>query len=146
MAWYLDQDLCALRIADVLQAAAATRLLFKTKTLALEVRGHSTIWALCAAALDPAISATTCHRGLISYAALTRTDRHLIPASHFLRGILKHTDLPRIAALIAPRRLTLTAPVDAMLQPVPLPEAMAEYQPTRDAYRRARASNHFVIS
>ncbi|MGJ5813309.1 alpha/beta hydrolase family protein [Paludibaculum fermentans] len=145
LAWYLNQDLCGLRVADTLQAAASARLIFKTTSVVLESGGLAGIWALCAAALDPAISATTCHGPLLSYVALTRTDRHLVPASYLVRGLLQHTDLPEIAALIAPRRLTITAPVDAMLQTVPLNEASAEYRPTRDAYRRAGHAGRFTL-
>jgi cephalosporin-C deacetylase-like acetyl esterase len=133
LAWYLNQDLCGLRVADTLQAVASARLIFKTKNVVLESRGLAGIWALCAAALDPTISATTCHSPLLSYAILTRADRHYVPASYLVRGLLQQADLPEIAALIAPRLLTLTAPVDGMLQPVSLNEAIAEYRPTRDA-------------
>lgn len=146
LAWYLNQDLCGLRVADTLHAVASARLIFKTTTVVLESRGLAGVWALCAAALDPAISATTCHSPLLSYAALSRTDRHYVPASYLVRGLLTETDLPEIAALIAPRRLTLTAPVDAMLQPVPMNEAIAEYRPTRDAYRRAKQAGRFTLA
>lgn len=146
LAWYLDQDLCGLRVADTLQAVASARVIFKSTSVALESGGLAGVWALCAAAIDPAISATTCHSPLLSYAALTRTDRHSVPASYLVRGLLQHTDLPQIAALIAPRRLTIQAPVDAMLQPVPLNEASAEYRPTRDAYRRAGHSGRFTLA
>lgn len=146
LAWYLNQDLCGLRVADTLQAVASTRLIFKTTNVVLESRGLAGVWALCAAALDPAISATTCHSPLLAYAALTRMDRYYVPASYLVRGLLTHTDLPEIAALVAPRRLTLTAPVDAMLQPVPMNEAIAEYRPTRDAYRRAGHAGRFTLA
>lgn len=146
MAWYLNQELVGLRVADLLQAVAAARLIFKATNVVLDARGHAGLWALCAAALDPAISAVTCHHRLLSYAALTRADRHLVPASQLVRGLLAHTDIPLIAALIAPRHLSLDTPVNAMLQPVPLVQAMAEYQPARDAYRRSGHSSRFVLT
>ncbi|WP_321476437.1 acetylxylan esterase [uncultured Paludibaculum sp.] len=146
LAWYLNQDLCGLRVADTLQAVASSRLIFKTTSVVLESRGLAGVWALCAAALDPAISATNCHGPLLSYAALTRTDRHLVPASYLVRGLLQHADLPEIAALIAPRPLTITAPVDAMFQPVSVSEAIAEYRPTRDAYRRSGHAGRLILA
>ncbi|QOY86868.1 alpha/beta hydrolase family protein [Paludibaculum fermentans] len=146
LAWYLNQDLCGLRVADTLQSIASARLIFKTTSVVLESRGLAGVWALCAAAIEPAISATTCLTPLLSYAALTRTDRHLVPASYLVRGLLQLADLPEIAALIAPRRLTIAAPVDAMLQPIPLNEAIAEYRPTRDAYRRVGHAGRFTLA
>lgn len=146
MAWYLDQELAGLRTADALLAIATARQLFGTKTVALDATGYAALWALCAAALDPSVSALTCHAPLLSYAALTRADRHLVPAAQLVRGVLLHTDLPHIAALIAPRRLTLVGPVDAMLQPVSLAQAQAEYRPTRQAYRRVGHSGRFTLT
>ncbi|MGC4053221.1 MAG: acetylxylan esterase [Paludibaculum sp.] len=146
LAWYLNQDLCGLRVADTLQAVASARLIFKATSVVLESRGLAGIWALCAAALDPGITATTCLNPLLSYASLTRADRHYVPAGYLVRGLLQHADLPEIAALVAPRTLTLQDPVDAMLQPVALNEVIAGYRPARDAYRRARHSGRLTLA
>jgi hypothetical protein len=51
---------------------------------------------------------------LASYKTLAMSDRYLHNASVFLKDGLLHTDLPQVAALAAPRQVTLIEPVDAM--------------------------------
>jgi len=77
-------------------------------------KGAGGLWVLYAAALDSRIQDTTCERCLISYRELARTDRYLHSAGVFVRDVLKHFDLPQVAASISDRRLKIVAPVDAM--------------------------------
>ena len=72
--------------------------------------------------------------GLTSYRHLARTDRYTHNAGIFVRGALHHFDLPQVAAQIAPRPLTLIAPVDAMKRPVDPAQARQIYAFTATAY------------
>jgi hypothetical protein len=85
------------------------------------------LWGLFAAALDDRIQSVTAERMLLSYRTLAVTDRYTHNASAFAKDILVEADLPQVAALAAPRRVTLVEPVDAMKQPVPRAEAQRVY-------------------
>ena len=71
-------------------------------------------------------------------ASLARTDRYLHNASVFVRDVLKHFDLPQVAATVADRRLTMISPVDAMKQRVDEAAASSVYKETLAAYRGSR--------
>ena len=74
---------------------------------------------------------------LLSYRTLTSADRYLHGASIFIRSVLKHFDLPQVAAAVADRRLTILDPVDAMKSAVDLETARRAYEPAEQAYARA---------
>jgi hypothetical protein len=108
-------------------------------------KGAGALWVLYAAALDTRIQDATCERGLISYAALARTDRYLHNASIFIRDVLKHFDLPQVAASIANRRLSFISPVDAMKQRVDATSARNVYKEAFATYQASDAEGRFTI-
>jgi hypothetical protein len=147
MAWFMDESLFGMRVQDVVRSV--DYLLSRsdvTKTDWKVVgKGAGALWVLFAAALDARIQDVTCERGLVSFAALTRTDRYLHNASIFIRDILKHHDLPHVAALLADRRLTLVSPVDAMKRVVDESTARRTYESAFAAFRAVRADDRFTI-
>jgi hypothetical protein len=73
--------------------------------------------ALFAAALEPAISSAYLAGSLVSYRSIVETENYNTPFANFVPGILLHTDLPDVAASIAPRKLILAGAVNAAGQP-----------------------------
>jgi hypothetical protein len=71
-----------------------------------------TVPALCAAALDPKIQALYLSGGLVSFASIMRTDNYRHPLSNIAPRFLDCTDLPELAAKLAPRPVLLAGAVD----------------------------------
>jgi pimeloyl-ACP methyl ester carboxylesterase len=111
MHWYAGRSLFADRVADVFDA-------IRQENVRLIGRGMGALLVLYAAALDGRIKTVVCDGGLLSYRSLTQCDRPAHGANIIVRGVLRHFDLPDVAALIAPRKLVLRAPVDGMNRPV----------------------------
>ena len=107
--------------------------------------GAGALWAMYAAALDPRIDAAICDGGLVSYRALTHSDRYLHSASVFVRDVLLHFDLPQVSAAVAPRQLMLIDPVDAMKRPAGFQVARRTYEFTQQEYAKAGAPGRFRI-
>ena len=101
------------------------------------------LWALYAAALDSRVRTVVCDGGLLSYHTLATSDRYLHGADIFVWNVLLHFDLPQVAAAVADRRLTLVSPVDAMMNPVDLPEVCETYRWAAEVYAKAGASDRF---
>ncbi len=102
-------------------------------------------WSLYAAALDTRIRSVVCEGGLLAYRTLTEVDRYLHGADIFIPGVLKHFDLPHVAATIADRRLVLLRPVDAMKVPVEESRAREAYQWAQGAYENIGAPDRLRV-
>ncbi len=76
-------------------------------------RGKLTVPALFAAALNKEISEVYLAGGLIPFRNLVDTENYDYPFANFVPNLLRHTDLPDVAATVAPRRVTLAGTVDA---------------------------------
>lgn len=111
----LGKPLVGQRVTDILALAAALRGHPALRGLTLKVAALSrlTTPALFAAAMDPAIGELYLAGGLISYRNVVETERYNAPFGSFAFGILQHTDLPDVAASLAPRRVYLAGAVDA---------------------------------
>ena len=75
--------------------------------------GQLTVVALFAAAIDPAIDELYLASPLVSYRDIVETENYTFPLAGFLPGVLLHTDLPEIAASLAPRKVCLAGTVSA---------------------------------
>jgi cephalosporin-C deacetylase-like acetyl esterase len=146
MAWFMDEDLCGMRVGDVLRSVdyALSRADVDRTRLRLWGKGAGATWVLMAAALDLRLTDVTCERGLLSYRALAQVDRYTISSGLFVRDILTKIDLPQIAASLAGRNLTLVSPVDAMNRSVARAAANHEYAPAAVAF--ARGGGQFRIT
>ena len=109
----LGRPLLGQRVTDILALAAALRAhpALHGLTLRLAASGRLTTPALVAAALDPAIADIYLAGGLLSYRSIVETETYQAPFGNFVPGILLHTDLPEIAASLAPRRVCLAGTV-----------------------------------
>ncbi len=111
----LGKPLLGQRVTDILALATALRAHPPLHGLPLRLvaSGRLTVPALIAAALDPAIAGLYLAGSLLSYRSIVETEDYQAPFANFIPGILLHTDLPEIAASLAPRRISLAGTVNA---------------------------------
>jgi hypothetical protein len=136
-----------MRVQDVVRSVdyAFSRADVDNKSLRVVGKGAGALWALYAAALDPRITTVIAEGGLLSYRSLATVDRYVHGAHIFIRDVLKHFDLPQVAAAIADRNVTLISPVDPMKKTVALSAARRAYTWTAQTYKNAGAGDRFRI-
>jgi len=148
IAWEMNESLMGMRLQDVVRSVdyAVSRADVDRAGVRVIGRGMGALWVLLAAALDPRISRTVCDGGLLSYRTLASADRYLHGASIFIPDVLKHFDLPQVAAAVSGRRLAILDPMDAMKSTVDLETARQAYEPAAQAYARAGAPGAFAVA
>jgi dienelactone hydrolase len=126
----LGKPLAGQRTTDLLALAAALRAHPATRgrRLRLAASGRLTVPALFAAALDPGIAELYLAGGLVSYRNVFETEEYGAAFANFIPGILLHTDLPEVAAAIAPRRIVLAGTVNASGDALEAAEVSKLYQ------------------
>jgi cephalosporin-C deacetylase-like acetyl esterase len=146
-AWYLDQSLFGMRVRDVVRSVeyALSRPDANASGARLVGKGAGALWCLFAAALESRVAELVAENGLISYRSLTTVDRYRHGAAVFVPDILKHFDLPQVAAIIASRNVTLVSPVDPMKRHLDLAAASEAYSWTRQVFEKAGAVDRFRI-
>lgn len=145
--WSMGGSLLGMRVQDVVRCVdyATQREGVDASRLHLIGKGRAATWCLYAAALDDRISNLICTGGLLSYRTLVMADRYLCGADVFVPDILRHFDLPEVAAAIAPRPLVFIEPKDGMKKTVDSKQANEIYGGTQAAYRIAGAEKSFRI-
>ena len=103
------------RVTDILALLQALRRHPRTagKPVRIAASGKLTVPALCAAALDPTVEALYLSGGLVSFRNIVDTETFTYPLANFVPKILNHTDLPELAASVAPRAIRLAGATDA---------------------------------
>ena len=91
-----------------------------------------TVPALFAAALDRGIDSLYLAGGMVSFQNVVETENHDHPFANFVPNLLPHTDLPEVAASLAPRRVVLAGAVDARNQRLPAEAVRRIYQGARN--------------
>lgn len=111
----LGKPLVGQRVTDILAWTAALRRYPATagRPVHVAARGRLTVPALFAAALEPQIQKLYLAGGLVSFRNVVETEIYNYPFANFVPDLLNHTDLPEIAAALAPRHVTLAGSVDA---------------------------------
>jgi len=128
MAWYADSSLFGMRVQDVMRTVDyAVSRVGAGQSVWVIGKDMGALLALYAAALDSRIQSVVCHRGLVSYRALTAVDRYLHGANVIVPRALEQFDLPHVVAAVAGRRVALMSPVDAMKRPVDVDQASKTY-------------------
>jgi pimeloyl-ACP methyl ester carboxylesterase len=145
--WEINELLFGMRVQDVIRSIdyALSRADADPTGVRLIGKGMGALWSLYAAALDTRIRSVIAEGGLLSYHRLTSTDRYLHGANIVIPGLLKHFDLPHVAAAVANRPLTVVSPVDEMKQNVEIPDAKQAFEWTRAAYAAAGAASNLRI-
>ncbi len=100
-------------VTDILAVSAALKNRFRGARLVAAAFDKLTVPSLFAAALDPSIAALYLAHGLASFQAIVDAEDYRTSFANFVPGLLNHTDLPDVAAAIAPRPVTLAGAVDA---------------------------------
>ncbi|HTQ53989.1 MAG TPA: acetylxylan esterase [Bryobacteraceae bacterium] len=118
----LGVPLLGQRVTDLLALAAALRqhAALRGSEVKLAASGRLTAPALCAAAMDTGIAELYLAGALVSYRSVVETERYTAPFGNFVFGIREYTDLPEVAASLAPRRVALAGTVDAAGNTLPV--------------------------
>ncbi|MBZ5594316.1 MAG: acetylxylan esterase [Acidobacteriia bacterium] len=111
----LGKPLVGQRVTDILAVVAALRKHPVTagRRVRVAAAGKLTVPALFAAALDQGIEALYLSGGLTSFRDVVDSELFNQSFANFVPGLLKHTDLPEVAAGLAPRRIVLAGAVNA---------------------------------
>jgi dienelactone hydrolase len=111
----LGKPLVGQRVVDILAIVAALRQHPATakRRILVAAAQKLTVPALFAAALDQRIDGLYLSGGLTSFRDVVDTEIYSHPFGNFVPGLLNHTDLPEVAASIAPRRIVLAGAVNA---------------------------------
>ena len=111
----LGRPLAGQRTTDLLALAAALRTHpgVRGRRLRLAANGRLAVPALFAAALDPGIAEVYLAGSLLSYRDVFETEEYGAAFANFVFRFLLYTDLPEIAASVAPRRVVLAGTVNA---------------------------------
>jgi dienelactone hydrolase len=134
----LGRPLAGQRVTDILALVHALQQLGARRVI-VAARGEMTVPALFAAALEPSIEALYLAGGLSSFASIVETEKYYHPFASFVPGILKHTDLPELAARLAPRRVKIAGAVDGGGQSLSMDAA-------RHVYKSSLDSGHLSIN
>jgi dienelactone hydrolase len=111
----LGKTLVAQRVTDILALVGALRKHSATagSPIRIAASGKLTVPALFAAALDTGIQRLYLSGGLASFRSLVDSELYDHPFANFVPDFLNHTDLPEVAASLAPRRIVLAGTVGA---------------------------------
>jgi dienelactone hydrolase/pimeloyl-ACP methyl ester carboxylesterase len=101
--------------------------------------------ALHAAVLDSRIPEVTLERGILSWSSVVKTPITQNQLANVVPGALLAYDLPDLAAAIAPRKLSIKAPVDPAGKAVSQAELEAAYAKVREAYKAAGVEKNLVL-
>jgi pimeloyl-ACP methyl ester carboxylesterase len=118
------------RVTDILALVASVRRYPETAGRPIHIAAlrKLTVPALFAAALDSEIESLYLAGGLVSFQDVVNTEFYSHPFANFVPGLLNHTDLPEVAASVAPRRITLAGFVDAKGFTMPVDAVRAHYK------------------
>jgi dienelactone hydrolase len=144
MALHLNRPLLGQRVTDLLAVVAQLAGNEKDGVSLIGV-GKAGPVALHAAALDERIKQVTLERSLLSWSAVVRTPVSHDQLTNVVPGALHVYDLPDLAALVAPRPLTIEAALDPVGKPVPAAELESAYEPARKAYERLKVKEKLVL-
>lgn len=111
----LGKPLVGQRVTDILAVAAALRKHPATagRRIRVAAAGKLTVPALFAAALDKGIDALYLSGGLTSFRDVVDSETYNQSFANFIPDLLNHTDLPEVAATLAPRSVILAGAVNA---------------------------------
>jgi pimeloyl-ACP methyl ester carboxylesterase len=125
----LGKPLAGQRVTDILAIVQSLRARqdLKGKPLFVAARGFLAVPALFAAAVEPAIGGLYLAGGVVSFADIIATEDYKQPFSNFVPDLLLHTDLPQLAASIAPRRVVLGGAVNGAGQRLAPEEVRKQY-------------------
>jgi cephalosporin-C deacetylase-like acetyl esterase len=144
VALHLNRPLLGQRVTDLL--AVVAKVAGESDDLRLIGVGSAGPTALHAAALEPRVKRLTLEGALVSWSAVVKTPVSHDQLTNVVPAALAVYDLPDLAALVAPRPLTIRKPADPTGKPLNHGAAEDAYQLVRAAYARAGAEKQFVLA
>jgi hypothetical protein len=143
----MDRPLFGQRVFDLLQTARWVRGLDGCADLSVAMVGVGSAahLALFASALDTGIDHMLAIGPVSSFARIVKGRDTAWPVSALPPHLLTWGDISLVAALAAPRRLTIVAPVDEMQQPVGAESLDAVFEQTRRVYAAGYGSDGLHI-
>ncbi len=136
----LNRPLLGQRVADVLSVNEGMG-----GECILAASGATVPVALHAAALDPRIPELRLEKGILSWSSVVKARVTANQMGNVVPGALQVYDLPDLAALMAPRKLTIQDPVDPAGRPISQAELETAYAKVREAYKAAGAEQNLVL-
>jgi cephalosporin-C deacetylase-like acetyl esterase len=140
----LDRPLHGQRVTDLLAVVATVA--DESDDIRLFGVGSAGLAALHAAALEPRVKRLTLEGALVSWSAVVRTPVSHDQLTNVVPAALAVYDLPDLAALVAPRPLTIRKPADPTGKPLNRSAADDAYKLVRAAYAKAEAEKQFVVA
>ena len=136
----LGRPLVGQRVADILAIVQGLQAIkgLENRKVVLAALGGMTIPALFAASFEPRITKLYLAGGLSSYRSIVETENYHHSLADFVPNILAYTDLPRIVAQLAPRRVVIAGPLDGAGYPLSAASA-------RDLYKQALTGGHLQL-
>jgi dienelactone hydrolase len=144
LALHLNRPLLGQRVFDLL---AVLNAVTADNPQGAEVVGVGTAApvVLHAAALEPGIEQVTLERGVVSWSAVVRTPVSHNQLTNVVPGALRVYDLPDLAALLAPRPLTIRAAGDPAGEPVSQEALDRVYGRCKSAYEQQKAAPRLLL-
>jgi dienelactone hydrolase/pimeloyl-ACP methyl ester carboxylesterase len=144
VALHLDRPLLGQRTTDLL--AVVAKVAGESDDIRLIGVGSAGPAALHAAALEPRVKRLTLGGALVSWSAVVKTPVSHDQLTNVVPVALAVYDLPDLAALVAPRPLTIRKPADPTGKPLNRGTADDAYKLVRAAYARVEAEKQFVVA
>lgn len=141
MAWSYRSSLFGMRVWDLRRAADYVSQFGRVRLAGTDM---GALWALFAG-LDPRFASVSIQGGLASFRLVTEHGRYRQATSQFIPGVLKMFDLPQLAALIAPRPLTIIDPTDHQKLPIEPRAAREIYAPVAAEYSKQSAAGKLKL-
>jgi cephalosporin-C deacetylase-like acetyl esterase len=125
----LGQPLAGQRVSDILALVTGLgrHAELGGRHVVVAARGKLTVPALIASALSNNVSELYLAGGLLSFHSIVETENYDHTFANFVPNLLRHTDLPDIAATLAPRRVTLAGTMDGAGQAMEASTVRAVY-------------------
>jgi dienelactone hydrolase len=146
LALLLNRPLLSQRVYDLLQSLRGLESSQgPQRGFHLIADGPAALVALHVAALDDRIKSVELTHGLISWSAVATTPLSRGQLSSVVPGVLEDYDLPDLAAALAPRPLTIRAPLDPAGKPVSQATLDKAYASCRAAYANVNAEDKLSL-
>jgi pimeloyl-ACP methyl ester carboxylesterase len=144
LALHLDRPLLGQRVFDVLSVIRCMAN-NRSEEVSIVGIGPAAPIALHAAALSPIVKQSTIENGLVSWTNVAGTPVTYDHLTHVVPGALRVYDFPELAALVAPRVLTIRSAVDAAGKPIAKEALQSEYAHAKKAYASAKAEMKLTL-
>ncbi len=145
LALHLNRPLLGQRVFDLISVSNALQGKDTTsRPIHLVGVGSAGPIVMHAAALDRRITSASVEDSVLSWAAVVRSPINYNQMTNVVPGALKVYDLPDLATLVAPRRLTVTA-VDPQGGAIPLATLQDAYANARGAYAQQKANDRLLL-